>query len=350
MNFLVRSAELRDLNHLHNLSKSVSLYNLPNDKKKIEEKVEKSKLSLSGKIKKENAEYLFVVEDLQKNLTIGCSQIIGKYGTPKDPLYSFKIFEEKKWNPFLKKEISHKILRLNKSTDGPTEIGGLVIDLSYRNTKEKIGRLISFSRFIYIGLHKERFQKNIMALMKPLLKKDGESSFWNLFGKKLTHFSYQEAVQFLLQGRKTDVFSLFPKEEQKFYLDLMDEKIKSTLSQAHPSAYPALFILKKIGFKSESFDPFDGGPLLQARTQDITIIQEGKVLNLKKEGEKTSTHFENESLIGFTRDHQFFSGRSAFHQNGNDLILPQKTWETLQLSEGEKIYISNQSKIRSIRK
>lgn len=73
MSFIVRAAERKDVQELYELARQFTLLNLPAQKRLIESKVERSIKSFAGELGKGEAEYLFVVEDIEADLVAGCS-------------------------------------------------------------------------------------------------------------------------------------------------------------------------------------------------------------------------------------------------------------------------------------
>ena len=93
MSFVIRGVRHGDLNQLMDLTKQFTLLNLPADRKVIEKKIERSIGSFSGEIPKEKAEYFFVVEDVEEELVVGSSLIMGKHGDEDVPHTYFKVLE-----------------------------------------------------------------------------------------------------------------------------------------------------------------------------------------------------------------------------------------------------------------
>ena len=161
MNFRVRAAQEQDLESIYDLARQFSLLSLPADKKTILERIENSEQSFSGSLDKEKSKYMFVVEDIENGVIAGCSQINAKHGTEKNPTYSFKILKKERFSSDLGIGFIHQILRLKICTDGPTEIGGLVVGKNFRRRPEKVGRLVSLMRFMYIGMNPQNFQSEL---------------------------------------------------------------------------------------------------------------------------------------------------------------------------------------------
>lgn len=335
MNFIVRGALQSDLEDLYLLARQFSLLNLPADKKVIAEKIELSQRAFSGELPKEEAKYLFVIEDIEQKRVAGSSQIVAKHGVPGEPSYSFEILKKERFSRDLGVGFIHQILRLKINEDGPTEIGGLVVDYSYRSRPEKIGKQASLSRFLYIGMHPERFEDVLYSQMAPPLTEEGRSEFWEALGRRFTGMPYQEA-DLLSQKNREFIRSLFPEED--IYLCLLDSKARLVLGRVAQITQPALHLLESIGFVyMNEVDPFDGGPHLSARAKNVSLIKNGRTYKVSK---NQPGHFIQHGLIGSSRENIFSAGTSACAMEGDEILLPEKTLRVMELSAGESIYFT----------
>lgn len=335
MNFLVRGAEREDLPKLYDLARQFTLLNLPADKRVIAKKIEQSIASFNGEADKDEAEYLFVAEDLEENFLAGSSQIVAKQGTPKIPAFSFQVLKRERFSQALGVGFIHQILRLKVTSDGPTEVGGLVVDKAYRRIPEKVGKTVSLSRFIYIGIHPERFESELHAEMAPPLTEEGRSEFWEALGRRFTGMPYAEADA-LSQQNKEFIKSLFPEED--IYLCLLDAKARLVMGRVGEETQAALHMLERLGFtKKDEIDPFDGGPHLGVPTQDVSVIKSLKSYKAKKSGVEK---FEKPALVGLTRDSQYYGGSTSYYLDGNEIYFPEATWKALSLDEGEEVFLT----------
>ena len=335
VSFIVRSVEREDHQQLMELARQFTLLNLPADRKTIETKIERSVASFAGELSKNEAEYLFVVEDLEQEMVAGSSLILAKSGTPTSPNFSYKVLKKERFSRELGIGFIHQILRLNANTDGPTEVGGLIVDRAFRRRPEKIGRMISLTRFLYIGMAQDKFEADLHSEMAPPLTDEGRSEFWEALGRRFTGMPYQEADQISSQNNDF-IRSLFPEED--IYLALLDSKARLVLGRVGEETLPALQLLNRIGFKyKEEVDPFDGGPHLGCPVKECTIVQNMKKAKLVR---AKTVSFDKMGLVGIVRDGSFVGGTSSFGMDGSDLILPEKVWALMNLSEGEEISIS----------
>lgn len=335
MNFIVRGANLDDLNNLLPLARQFSLLNLPADKKIISEKINLSLESFRGERPKEEAKYVLVVEDVENKFIAGSAQIVAKHGIPGEPSYSFEIHKKERFSRDLGVGFIHQILRLKINEDGPTEIGGLVVDHSYRSRPEKVGKLVSLLRFLYIGMYPDQFEDTLYAQMAPPLTEENRSEFWESLGRRFTGMPYQEA-DLLSQKNKEFISSLFPEED--IYLCLLDAKARLVLGRVAQETQPALHLLESIGFAyMNEVDPFDGGPHLSAKTKNITLIKNAGFYKVSAE---RPGQFMEQGLISIVRDNIFRGGHSSCAVMGSDILLPEKTMQVMELSPGEQIYFT----------
>jgi arginine N-succinyltransferase len=335
MNFIVRNIKHDDLEDVLVLARQFSLLNLPADKKAIEEKIDQSVGSFSGEKQKGDGRFIFVIEDGEHKAIAGSSQILAKHGTPEEPIYSFEIQKKERFSRDLGVGFIHQILRLKISEDGPSEIGGLVVDRNYRSRPEKIGKLISLARFLYIGMYPDRFEEDVYAQMAPPLTEEGRSEFWEALGRRFTGMPYVEA-DILSQKNKEFIRSLFPEED--IYLCLLDAKARLVLGRVNQETQPALHLLESIGFvfKNE-VDPFDGGPHLSVKTKNISLVKSGRMLKVSA---TPNGHFVENGLVSVSRDNDFVAGGTAYSIVGDEIVLPEKTRRMMDLSSGEQIYFT----------
>lgn len=335
MNFLVRGVQPDDLDDLLLLARQFPLLNLPADKKIISEKIEVSRAAFSGELPREEAKFVFIVEDLEQGVVAGSSQIVAKHGVPGEPIYSFEILKKERFSRDLGVGFIHQILRLKINEDGPSEIGGLVVDHSYRSRPEKVGKLVSLARFLYIGMHPDRFEDSLYAQMAPPLTEEGRSEFWEALGRRFTGMPYQEA-DLLSQKNKEFIRSLFPEED--IYLCLLDSKARLVLGRVSQETQPALHLLESIGFSyMNEVDPFDGGPHLGAKAKNISLVKNAKMLRVSTKRPKP---FLQQGLLAITKGNQFFAGASACSIEGDEIFLPEKTEKMMKVESGETVYFT----------
>ncbi len=334
MSFYVREVMYDDLEQLTDLAQQFHLLNLPGDKKILSRKIDKSVESFAGHLSKADSEYLFVLIDADEQRVVGSSLIMAKHGTDEIPHSYFKILKRDHFSDALGLGFIHQVLRFQMDTDGPTEIGGLLVDKSYRRRPEKLGKQISLMRFNYIATHRDRFEDRVLCELTPPLTDEGRSEFWEALGRRFTGLPYQEA-DVLSQTNKEFIESLFPEDD--IYLCLLDAKARLVLGRVGESTKPAQHLLEKIGFEYiEEVDPFDGGPHYACKTSDILPIKQGKIVTL---AEFSDPSYKGQGLLGCT-DGNFRGAQVSYDVRGNDICIPRKTRELLKLDLEQPVFIS----------
>jgi arginine N-succinyltransferase len=334
MSFLVRAVRREDIIQLTDLAKQFNLLNLPGDKKVITEKVLRSEASFAGDLPKEKSEYLFVLEDTEEQQVVGSSLILAKHGSEEVPHCYFKILKRDHFSQDLGIGFIHQVLRFQLDNDGPTEIGGLLVDKTYRRRPERLGKQISLSRFLFMGLHPDRFEKRVLCELTPPLTEEGRSEFWEALGRRFTGLPYQEADA-LSQTNKEFIESLFPEED--IYLSLLDSKARLVLGRVGESTKPAQHLLESIGFEYlDEVDPFDGGPHYGAKTENILPIKMGQKLRVSEMSDAT---FKTQGLIGLGAE-DFRATLTAYEIRDGVIAVPNKTRDLLKIDLDQEVFIT----------
>lgn len=335
MSFIVRAVRHEDLNQLTDLAKQFNLLNLPGDRKILQAKIEKSVASFQDGQSKADSEYLFVLEDVEERMVCGSSLIMAKHGTPEVPHNYFKISKKNHYSEDLGLGFIHQVLSFQTDEDGPTEIGGLLVDRTYRKRPEKLGKQISLSRFLYIALNRDRFEDRILCELTPPLTEDGRSEFWEALGRRFTGLPYQEA-DVLSQSHKEFISSLFPAHE--IYTCLLDAKARAVLGRVGEQTKPAQHLLESIGFEYiDEVDPFDGGPHFAVNTDEVLPIKLGKKLKIAQFKDPS---FKQQGLLGAVADGEFHAGCVNYDMRGDQICVASKMMSTLNLEEGQEVFLS----------
>lgn len=335
MSFILRSIRTDDLDGLFSLTKQFTLLNLPHDREVLREKINRSVRSFKGELDKEDSEYLFVLEDLEREYLVGSSLILAKHGTEDSPHHFFRITKRNHFSQDLGIGFIHQVLKFHSDTNGPTEIGGLLIDGQYRRRPEKLGRQISLIRFLFMGMEPERFEDKVLCELSPPLTPDGRSEFWEALGRRFTGLPYQEADH-LSQKNKEFINSLFPPVD--IYLSLLDAKARIVVGQVAEDTKPAQHLLTTLGFKYlEEVDPFDGGPHYGVNRADIPLIKNGSWGLLRY---STEAQFTHQGFVAAFVNGEFKAVYTPFARSGDLVHIPEHLRKIFQQDSEQKIYSS----------
>ncbi len=333
--YLIRSAREDDLEGLFRLSQQVYFINLPEDREVIKQKIALSLRSFSGEIEDRHArEYIFVLENLEDSSIVGTSMIIARHGSPQEPHMYLELREIKKYSESIHSGIIHNVLHLRFDEDGPTEIGGLVISPQHRKHDSRLGRQLSFSRFLFIKMRRRWFKDRILSELMPPLTEGGESVLWEALGRKFTNLSYQEA-DLLSRRNKEFVTSLFPRGD--IYTCLLPGEARDAIGKVGRATEPVKHMLEKIGFRwKQHIDPFDGGPHYWADTDKISIVRDSKKYKVSRESLKRKS--KELYLCGTFSKNEFRCVQSPAEITRGSIQLPKAILEALQLESGDPVY------------
>lgn len=332
--FALRSVSFDDLKDLHRLSEMVFFINLPPDVDIIRSKIESSIQSF--KTPSSNLwdnYYIFVLENLSDGEVMGVSMIHAQHGTEQEPHFYLRVGQEHKFSQTINTGFIHGTLRLGLETNGPTEIGGLVVNPQHRGNSEKLGKQLSFVRFLYMGMHPKRFKPMIHSELMPPLDKNGNSPLWEAVGRRFMNMGYHEA-DVLSRSNKEFILSLFPSDN--IYQTLLPIDARDAIGKVGRETEPVRKMLESIGFKyTHEVDPFDGGPHYRCPLKQIRPVQEMLKGKLTKDGFSSAN--AKPMLIALPhKDHDFFAvkmlvtvhtdGRlSVDHESAKNFEIP---WET----------------------
>ncbi len=267
----LRAAQLSDEDQLFAVAKHLNTVNLPHDREAIRRILALSEKSFLGEVPENRREYVFVLSDVEDSKVIGTSMIISQLGRRGAPYIYFDVLEEEKYSETLDKHFQHTVLRIGYSYQGPTEIGGLILDPSYRRVPERLGQFLSYVRFLYIAAHRAEFRPQVLAELLPPLGDDGTSHLWEALGRHFTGMSYSEA-DVLSKRNKEFIKQLFP--DGFIYASLLSSEAQDVIGKVGAQTKGVEKMLRRVGFRyAHRVDPFDGGPHFLADTDEISLVR-----------------------------------------------------------------------------
>ena len=304
---IIRPIETDDLDDLTALADQLDSVNLPHDREFLAARIERSKRSFAGKLERgEPGLYVFALEDRDAGRCVGTSLILPKHGTPEAPYYWLEVSTEERSSPDLDRHLVHTKLRLRSTENGPTEVGGLILDPAYRRHRAKCGKALSIVRFAFIGLHPDRFEREVIAEMLSPFDVSGRNLLWDAFGRHFTGLEHREADH-LSAHSKQFIADLFPRDP--VYATLFPPEVQAVIGEPNETAKAAVRILESVGFQPlNQVDPFDGGPYYGCARDVIKSVRERRELVLPRyePSEKTArdltdplTLLSSETDLGF---------------------------------------------------
>lgn len=364
--FIIRRAKVDDADTLLKLAKMVHFINLPPDREIIVQKIIHSRNSFlkacgsnqplepepeptlvadtgHGEVKlvglgQGTAQadlFMFVMEEAETSQPVGTSQVLARMGGPDNPNMRYKLEKREFFSESLQTGTTHVVAKFDLDRSGPTEIGGLIIQPSFRGHPKKLGRALALIRFHFMGLHRQLFADRVLAEMMAPISADGDNLLWDYFGRRFVPLSYDEADRFCQYSREF-IHALLPKED--IYLSLLPPAARAVVGQVGPETVPARKMLERLGFEYHNYvDPFDGGPHLEAATDEISVV---KNTRWKKLGEPASQReCSGRALISSSQnDGDFFACEAPYCLDTSGRVrIPRASIESIFAEVGGKI-------------
>lgn len=254
---------------------ALGIRNLPRDRERLQEKIQKSEYALSQDIiQPGKEEYLFVLEDLSTKRIGGVCGILTSLDPSKSYDYRIETLRTLAKHPSAVKEI--KILNLVKSKQEASEVCSLYLQPTFRHSGQ--GRLLSLSRFLFIASHRQRFRNKIIAEMRGYIDSRQISPFWEAIGRHFCDLSFVELMAQLEQER-LNVHEILP--TYPIYISLLPQEAQNVIGKTHEMTKPALQMLLQEGFKlTQEIDALEAGPSLIARTSQIRTIKNSRLIKI----------------------------------------------------------------------
>lgn len=276
--FVIRQSFRRDAEQILEVARHLDTVNLPADQDHIQRILELSDRAFAEMVTPEQREYLFVLEDTSKKKVIGTSMVHAQHGTRRAPHVYFQVVKEERYSETLDRYFVHQGLRIGYDYDGPTEIGGLILLPEYRGNPAGLGKLLSYVRFLFIAMHRPVFRDRVLSELLPPLEENGTSVLWEHLGRRFTGLDYQEA-DLISKDNKEFIKALFPHD--LIYVTVMPREVQAVIGEVGPATRGVEKILRRIGFEyAHQIDPFDGGPHFVARTDEVTLVRNARMVQV----------------------------------------------------------------------
>ena len=338
--FFISSVTEDDYPALRALALDYPLLNLPSAPKLLRARIQASVQSFAGIMPRPQRGFLFVLKVRtgsagKKLRLVGSSQILSKSGTREAPSYSLKICKPSEmWG---KPAGPENFLRLRKITNGPSYLGGLLLQEAFRGHPAKAGKQISLIRFLFAARYPAHFEQVFHAEVAPFLDKEKKNPFFEKFIRPRTGLTLQE-IDHLTLTDKEKLFSSYPRE--KILFSSLPQEVQHALGRPGNFSKKAAGLLSRQGFRFiNEVDPFDGGPYMQAQALAVPLIQKTRVVSLAQGplqgagppikwlwGRMLHGRFTGGVIEGALQDKQLFISESCFKKFG--------------LSPGEQVFIA----------
>jgi arginine N-succinyltransferase len=336
--YRIRGVLPSDHDDLVRVARHLNSVNLPDDPQAVSAIIDASVRSFSGAIPDpRRAEYVFALEDMEEKRVVGTSMIFGQLGRRDAPYIYFDVRSEEKYSSSLDRHFHHTVLRIGYSYDGPTEIGGIVLLPDYRLGGERLGQFLSYVRFLFIAMHRDRFRDEVLAELLPPLEPDGTSHLWEALGRHFTGLTYMEADK-LSKKNKEFIKGLFP--EGDVYATLLPEDAQRVIGEVGAQTKGVEKLLERIGFRyCERIDPFDGGPHFLANTDEIALVHDSRRAVLAATPSALAASEPHKALVATeSKEPPYFrSVLVPFEASGDGIVIASADAEAIGAEAGQEV-------------
>jgi arginine N-succinyltransferase len=269
---VIRPVRPQDIDDLVDLAGGTGygLTTLPANRDVLQKRIASSREGFDSTADRPMGEFYFLVlEDLDTHQVVGTAGVVSAVGRT-EPFYTYNfdttVIESRMLN--LRKEIH--ILHLMVERDGPAEIGSLFLHPDYR--RDRNGRLLSLSRFMFMAEAPHRFEGSVIAEMRGVIDARGNSPFWDALGRHFFNMDFHEADKLILINKQFigDVMPPWP-----IYVCLLPTEAQEVIGKVHTETRPAIRMLEEEGFRFNGrIDIFEGGPVVACGRDQIRTLRD----------------------------------------------------------------------------
>jgi len=296
---VLRNAAESDLDAILELAKGIGagMTTLKPDREALRQRLAVAAASFTGEIALQDADYLFVLEDLAQGRVCGVSAIKGAVGVA-EPFYNYRISTSVHSSPETGLVNRFQSLHLTHDLSGASELCSLYLHPDYR--KGWNGKLLSKARFLFLAQFPELFSRKIFAEMRGFVDEHGTSPFWESVGRPFFRMDFQDADDRCGAGDRLFIEQLVPR--LPFYTHLLGAEACAAIGKTHVDTLPARRLLEQEGLHFDGYiDIFDGGPVLQANIPDLRAGRESRLQVAAKGDADGGTP----CLVATTQKHHF---------------------------------------------
>lgn len=335
----IRPIQRQDLDALTVLAKNsgVGVTSLPDNKQKMQAKLDQALMSFEKTNPHEDRLYLFALVNEDNDDVAGICALEASIGH-QDVWYNYHVGK----SVHASRDIGvHKVtqtLYLSNDLTGSSEIATLFLMPDYR--KDQNGQLLSRSRYLFLAEFPELFGDYIIAEMRGFSDDQGRSPFWDSLGRHFFQMDFSDADYLTGLGNKAFIAELMPKFP--IYVPMLSEAAQAVIGRVHPHTEPALAMLRSEGFDFNNYvDIFDAGPSVSCKIKDIRAVKDSavKLVGISEQGPMPDYSDKHGLLLVSNR--RFDDYRVLLVSTGaagdDTLWLNKKQAAVLNVTEGDTI-------------
>ncbi|GAA3959145.1 arginine N-succinyltransferase [Allohahella marinimesophila] len=281
---LIRPIQMDDLDEMVELATAagIGVTSLPSDRARLLQRIATSVDSFAGKRSHADADYLFALQDADKQHMLGVCGVKASVGLD-EVWYNYRVSQTVTASKEMHLHKRMQTLHLSNDMTGATEICSLLLHPDCRKSARRrpYGSFLSKCRFLFLAAYAEQFDSRVFAEMRGQSDDDGHSPFWEALGEHFFHFEFPQADYLSGTGNKAFIAELMPRHP--IYTVFLNEAARDCIAQVHRDTLPALRMLEAEGFrKNNMIDIFDGGPCVEVELASIAAVERTQVATLRE--------------------------------------------------------------------
>lgn len=201
---------------------------------------------------------------------------------------------------------------------------------------------MSFSRFMLMAAHPDRFNANVLAEIRGWSDSDERFPFWEAIGQKFFKMGFVEADKRSTIDTRF-IADLMPKHP--IYVSLLSEEAQRIIGEPHTLSRPAMELLQSQGFRYRNYmDILDAGPSIEAVVSEVETVRNSFMATVAVDDAAESTDGEkwlvaNPALDNFScTETQLAKGVKV--ENGDAFPLSASQAKNLNLGAGQQVLVS----------
>ncbi|MCG8520136.1 MAG: arginine N-succinyltransferase [Pseudomonadales bacterium] len=324
----VQQGDLKDLIKLAGDHGSQVSSTLPKTEEALATRIEESVASFAGQRSPDHyPRFLFVLEDLGRGQVQGVAGIDARAGNGQ-PFYNYRMDALIHASHELGVSRRVDVLYPSHALTDRTLLGAFAIAPKLRGTEAF--ELLSRARLLFIARHREWFSERMVVEIQGIQTEDGKVPFWDSLGRHFFNMDFDTADRYSGMLSKTFIAELMP--PNPIYVTLLSPQAQEALAQPHPMTKAVMALLQQEGFHAGHYvDIFDGGPVLEARTDTLKTL----VTSDRKRLRLAETDGGERCLLAASEGEDFRCILATVSESLNDVLrAPPEVLQELQCESG----------------
>lgn len=329
-----RLCTLADLPEIERLAMAspVGITSLPADRERLSVIIEATEAAMDEDVVFTGEErYFFVLEDVDSGRLVGCSSIISAAGFSQ-PFYTFRneMFVHASRELGLHNRIH--VLSLCHDLTGHSLLTGFYMDPAWRSYQAL--KLNACGRLLFAASHPQRLADSIAVEISGISDERGSSPFWDGVCRHFFDVEHAEAERLGSSLGRSVLAELLP--GYPLYVPMLPDSAQDVIGQVNAHSQMVYDILMQEGFESDNYiDIFDGGPVVQTRTAELTSVRSSQVAVVEVGQPLAATH---NWLVANERVEDFRACLCSLSWTpGQPVILDEQLAQLLKVADGDRL-------------